>query len=406
MSAQSNPRKIIRNVACLDLRTASEESVERIQRIDNVAAILYSPATAGLASRIEIGNVAGMYEAAPEAEIISGQSIFGHDAFVERDKPLEGIIAGQVFFLPDVTVDDIRIGIGSLVVTGQMLYPSHLAGVLQSKVTHSSGQAFAYTQGAKLVMGKLDLTESYVAALEDNSALLVMGLLAARTVIPNDLLGRKVREVQVMGLMICREENSNVLLGRLHETFNPGHIIVVPAGFEPVDGSLILDGALLQALPARKLYCDHVRIEGDVTPEMLDAAVDALRIPGRLIAPAALRAVLARKCNLLETRAVFYTGALWHVDGEETLRPERFDYLDGKATLIVEGTLTVAAQVDPAVLAQRLEKVHNFGEIVCTPAQIAALQARLGNGEGQFVDSTAEPETNENIIANAAYLKL
>lgn len=406
MSAQSNARKTIRNVACLDLRTASEESVDRIQRIDNVASILYSPETAELVSRIDIGNVAGMYEVPADAEIISGQGIFGHDAFVERDKPLEGIIAGQVFFLPDVTVEDIRNGIGSLVVTGQMLYPSHLAGVLQSKVKHSGGQAFAYSQGAKLVMGKLDLTESYVAALEDNSALLVMGLLAARTVIPNELLARKVREVQVMGLMICREENSQALLGRLHETFSPGHIIVVPAGFEPVDDTLILDAALLEALPARKLYCDNVRIEADVTPEMLDAAVDALRVPHRLIAPAALRAVVGRKVNLLETKAVFYTGTLWHVDGEETLRPERFDYLEGKATLVVEGTLTVAAQVEPAVLAQRLEKVHNFGEIVCTPAQMAALQARLGSREGEFVDSTAVPEADENVISNAAYLKL
>jgi hypothetical protein len=44
------------------------------------------------------------------------------------------------------------------------------------------------------------------------------------------------------------------------------------------------------------------------------------------------------------------------------------------------------------VLAAQLAKVHNFGEIRCTPEQMAAIQARLGLNEGELVDSTQPKE--------------
>ena len=103
------------------------------------------------------------------------------------------------------------------------------------------------------------------------------------------------------------------------------------------------------------------------------------------IAPAALRSVLARKCNLLETDAVLYGGTLWLVEDEETLVADRFDYVEGPVTLVVTGELTIAPALDAKLLAQRIDKVHNFGEILCTPAQMAALQSRKGTGHGEFV---------------------
>ena len=53
----THPGKIIGNVGTLDLRTATAETVAQIQRIGNVGIVLYTPETAGLILRLNLGNV-------------------------------------------------------------------------------------------------------------------------------------------------------------------------------------------------------------------------------------------------------------------------------------------------------------------------------------------------------------
>ncbi len=116
-----------------------------------------------------------------------------------------------------------------------------------------------------------------------------------------------------------------------------------------------------------------------------------------------------KKIDPLKTRAVFYEGQLWEVDGEETLGTSFFEALDGKVTLVVNGLLTLAPDVDARLLAQKLAKVHNRGAIHCRPEQMGVLQLRLGIKEGAIVDSSAPPENSEPeefSIGNANYLPL
>ena len=143
--------------------------------------------------------------------------------------------------------------------------------------------------------------------------------------------------------------------------------------------------------------------------------MDALQTTRLLIAPAHLEGVLAARCDLLQTKAVFYEGELWHIEDKAELLPSRFEWLDGKATLLVRGDLRIAADIDPRVLADRLHKLHNLGRIVCTPEQIGALQARLGMDEGQLKARAAGdrgkggPEgakAGKDGIHNVGYLRL
>ena len=133
--------------------------------------------------------------------------------------------------------------------------------------------------------------------------------------------------------------------------------------------------------------------------------MDALISEDTIICPVELRHVISQKCNMLEARTIFYEGELWMVDAETDLHPSRFDYLEGKATLVVYGELTIDAEIEPRVLAQRLAKVHNLGQIRCTPQQMGAIQARLGLTDGDLVDSALD-ETAGDGIGNAGYLAL
>ena len=81
-------------------------------------------------------------------------------------------------------------------------------------------------------------------------------------------------------------------------------------------------------------------------------------------------------------RVLFYDGTLWLEEGSTELTTDRFTYLDGVATLLVEGELTIHEAVPPEVLAEKLAKVHNFGTIRGTPPQMGALRARMDRNKG------------------------
>lgn len=395
----------IGNVAILDLRQASEAALADIRSIGNVAVVLYSPETANLVARLTMGNVASVVEAPAKARTISGQETFNRDSLKNRSEPQDIVLTGQLIIEPDVPEADLAQGLGELVVTGQLLCPQHLLGVVQSKIRHSSGQIQAYDKEARATVGVLALNESYLHSLQDNTHLLVIGKVVATETLPNDLLEQKIQKIQLVGKIVCREENAPALLARLNDPIGVSKVII-PAGFTWVERSVVLDAGMLESLPGKKLYCaGMVQIGEDVTAEGLDKALEKLIVKDVLICPAGLRSVIGRKCNLLETRAIFYTGELWLVESEMTLLASRFNYLEGKATLVVHGELAIAPEVEPKLLADRLEKVHNFGEISCSQEQMGALQARLGINEGEFIDTEAIEE-EAGTIGNVAYLKL
>ena len=87
-------------------------------------------------------------------------------------------------------------------------------------------------------------------------------------------------------------------------------------------------------------------------------------------------------------------GELWIVDDARDLPAYVLEILEGKATLVVFGELTLDPEIEPAILTEKLAKVHNLGMIWCTRSQAKALRERLGLHDGVFQDSArlAEPE--------------
>jgi hypothetical protein len=399
--------QVIGNVGILDIRTATAEAVAEIEQIGNVGVVIYTPETAHLIAQLNLGNMGVAVEMSGEVSLRMGQEEFGRDSFKNQAGPLHLAISGQAIIHPDVPAADIEQGLGSLFVMGQLLYPEHLGGTLQSKLRHLAGQMKSYKY-AKLVVGNLTLDQSYLQTLEAGSELSVTGRLVATHLLPNDLLAQKIKAIEVFREIICREENAQTLLARLDNKSGTTQVTIIPTGFEPVEKELLLDAGLLAVLPGRKLYCRQLQIADDVTAEALDKALEQLIVRDALICPVALKGAIARKCNLLETQAIFYEGELWLNSEDFSLSAARFDYLAGKATLVNFGDVTIAPDIDPKLLADRLDKVYNFGDIFGTTQQIAAIYARLGTNKGDLIDSS-QPKAEQdaaNRIGNVGHLKL
>jgi hypothetical protein len=399
---------VIGNVGVLDLRKAGESPFPEIAAIGNVGTVLYSRETAGLVTRLNIGNLAETLEISPEVQVLTDSVVFHHGYFEGQQAPLDLFVAGHVLIEPDVATEEIEQGLGELSVAGPLICPEHLIGAVQAKARHVGGPTMAYPPAGHVTIGKLVLDEAVLQSLDDDSHLVVVGVLRLPDVLPNDLLKQKIASLRVAGGIRCHEENLRVVMDRLVD--KTVKVKTIPAGFVLVERSLLLDGIMLESLPSKKLYCtSQVQIAADVDPASLDESLEKIVSTNMIVCPMALKSVLARKCSLLDTRVVFYEGELWLIDGADTLSPSRFDYLEGQATLVVLGSLKIAPEVDPQVLADRLGKVHNLGVVHCTPQQRGAIQARLGLSDGVLRDSTETEEQEEKsriAIGNMSYLAL
>jgi hypothetical protein len=396
---------VIGNVNVLDLRKVSAETVASIGKIGNVNMLIYSRATAPLIPKLNLANVNISLEAPEEAQVVTGQVIIDRDYFQGREQPVFLVVTGQVLVKPGVKPEDVEKGLGGLAVVGQIMCPEPVQGVVQAKTTQLLGRSVVYPASGRVIMGSLAMDEAFLKGLEDESDLVILGSLRVPKVVANDLLAQKLGKLHVMGGIRVHEENAEAIRARLSN--GAAKITVIPPGFALVEKPLVLDDTVLEALPSPKLFClERVEVDAGTSLDVLDERLAEIVAKRLLLCPAGLKGVMSRKCDILETEAIFYEGELWLVDGEEQLAAPRFEYLSGKATLVVTGMLAIDAGVAPKVLADRLAKVHNLGFISCTPEQQGAIQARLGLKEGTLGSQEKKEEEGSRRLGNVNHLVL
>ncbi len=401
------PGTVIGNANILDIRETAAETLASIAKIGNVNILIHSRETAPLIPKLNIGHINVSVEAPLDAQVVTGQVVINREYLEVQDHPPFLIVCGQALVKPDVTVEDVKAGLAGLVVVGQILCPEPVQGAIQSKTTQLMGQSTAYPASGRLIMGSLTMDETFLKGLEDGSELVILGSLRLPEVLPNELLEQKIAQLHVNGGIRVHQTNAELVQTRLAN--GSRKMTIIPEGYTLVSKPLVLDDTVVAALPSPNLYClERVEVDPGTSPALLDEQVEQLIVKDLLLCPAALKRIMSRKCNLLETRTVFYEGELWLVDGAEQLAASRFEYLDGKATLVVTGALSIDQDLEPGVLAGRLAKVHNMGAIKCTPQQKGAIQARLGINEGIIGTSEEEEEPSEGTryMGNVNHLVL
>jgi hypothetical protein len=129
-----------------------------------------------------------------------------------------------------------------------------------------------------------------------------------------------------------------------------------------------------------------------------------------LISPASLKVTLARKCNLFETKAIFYPHKVWLVEDSQVLSTARLEAFKAPVTLVITGDLRIDETVSPAMLEAQISGVYNYGHVSASSAQLAVLTAKPGSNEGQFtdLDKSVKPDEakDSDWIGNANNLIL
>lgn len=400
--------KVIGCVNILDVRKATEESVQEYESIGSVNMAVCSPETAHLLRKLKIGsiNLAAEVSANVRFELIMGPLEIGADHFKNLTDPIGLLVMGPVTISPDLSPEDLDRGLSVTMVMGPVTVPEPLAGIVQSKAQLVMGPIKPYPLFEKMHRGRLTLDRAYLDALDPATELCVVGSVVAPEGIPEGLIRKKLAKLHVTGRTTCYEPSEAELRAALTRT--SGNVRVIPPGFKVIDKEIRLSRDLLTSISDRKLYfTQSVVIEGDVDAGLFSKKIEGLACEQTILCPQTLQTALAEVCDLLDTNALFYEEELWLIDGKTELHPERFEYLEGKATLVVTGVLNVSPDVAPALLAARLAKVHLLGVIECSPEQQAAMESRIGTSEGVFERSDSEEkERSDGGMRSANYLAL
>jgi hypothetical protein len=244
---------------------------------------------------------------------------------------------------------------------------------------------------AQYVRGKVVLDDTYLAGLADGTEFAVLGKLVVPEVVDDDLIQKKMDQLYVTGGITCHAENLAAIQAVLADKAKS--IKAIPAGFALVTKPLTLDDTTLASLPSSKLYCTRrVTIDPDVDASLLSEKLETLICDELVLCPTKFKQAVRDKGDWFKTKLVVYEGTLWLVDGEQDLSEHHFEFLEGKATLFVDGELHIDQAISPSTLNESLVKVHNLGVIWCTPGQMGALRPLLGLHDGDLLDATAVKE--------------
>jgi hypothetical protein len=403
-------KKVYRNIGILDIRETSDETIQDIDSFRNIGTILYSRKTAHLLTKLTFRNLGSTIEIPENAQLFTGQMTINNEDLENATEPLNMFITGQVIFGHNVTVENAEKKIGNLGVTGQILCPDRISGILKSKMKNFTGQMVPYPEGSQVIVGKISIDDSYLKAISTPRGLTVIGKVDVTSQLDINLLDEKLTELYIVGSLAAKEEYMEVLNRKMKERAIT-KVTTYPAGYTIVKNLDEINANTIKQFNNAKLYfSEMVLFDKNITPESLKQHISSLILKEGSLCHEDLYPHIQSLCHELCGKVLTYSGKPIMIEGEHLLTQEELEYAPDKLTYVIKGEMEIDEKTDPELMIKKIEHVDNFGEIKTAPRQYGALQAILRTRSGEVSreseDSENEPESQEQGVRNVGYLKL
>lgn len=396
--------KSIGNIGLLDLTSATEESVKDIDKIGNAGVVLYSSGNTHLVSLLNIGNLGSSEEVPKGCKFLQGKIEMDRKYFENVKEPLSLFVEGQIIIKADVTEEDIENKIGFLSISGQVICPEKLVGLLQSKCSKIQGNIVPYADNCYINIGKLNIDNPFLKSIREKTTLVVVGKVSAVDDIDHALLDRKIGSVNITGKVLIREEYLDILGSRLRNGASC-KLKVIPAGYVYADGDLSLDPIALKKFDNAKIYASGmIRFDSDITAQMLEKHIADIKGADIIVCSSSIEEAVSALCSC-GTKICACSGKIVVIDGDHIMMESELKYSPDNISYIVNGDLDVDSEVLPETFMKKVESIDNFGDITCDKEHYGLVQLKLRTNQGDV--SVSEDEADENGgIGNIGYLKL
>ncbi len=389
--------KIIRNVNILDMSNATMESLEGITAIENVNLLLYHERLVPALTKTSLRNVNLSVAVPSGVMLVNGSCELNKGILSSRSEPLAICVNGRTVVQPDVTEDLLHDGLGLLLVNGKIYCPERLVGELTNKMRSPNCKVIPYMDDAELVMQNAQVNNQFLQSLNPGTKLVFMRAVKMTDDLDQDLLRERIARVEFLGEAYVREEFLTVLNSKLHNRHRC-ELNVIPSGAQFVDDDLVLDDLTVSRFDQADVYMTgDLRISDKVTVADLEKSIHSLHVGGKVICRKELKVSVYQRCDDVNVSFLDYSGKLLMIDGEYKLTKSELVYTPEKLGLVVSGILNISENVDPELLADKVESVANSGIIKGTEEQCGVIRAKMISNTGLVED--ADDEVKENADA-------
>lgn len=400
-------KKKIGNVGELDLTTATEESIQGVQKVGNVGIVYYRPETAHLLTKLSIGNL-GLAAEVPEGyQLIRGTLTINEAYLQQLQSPLNVYVSGKVMIEENVTAELVESKVGDIRGSGKVLYPTKLEGVIQSKLVNMSGKRRSYPDGAQHFQDTVTINNRFLESLADGSTLYVNGKLVMIEDIDERLFNEKIKRVDVAGKPLLREDLVNLFREKFNGTSVP-QLEVIPEGYVYMDEGIQLDSISIRRFKQAKLYTSQVIIQHDVTLELFQQHIAAIHAKDTIVCPEHLVEAIMERTDNFSAKILTYKDRFKLVSGAHQLSEAELQYTEGQLTFLVFGVLKIDADVSADMIKEKIDHIDNFGVIQGDSTQCGVIHTKVRSQYGVISDKKEDGlgESDEQGISNVGYLKL
>lgn len=390
--------KVLGNVGVLDLTNASEESISGIDSIDNVGLLLYSEDTAKLIQRLNTQNLGLSLKVPKDCGLVQGQIEMDSQYLKGIKEPLSLCIMGQLVIKPDVMEEDLERAIKEITVSGQIICPERLTGIIQSKCGKSMGKVLRYSSNYSIKMGNLNMNNQFLSSIDKPISIAIMGVVSLMDDMDMDLLDEKIEGIDVMGKVLIREEYLNLFNKKAH-SMDQCTIQIIPKGYVYFTEDLYLDPINIKKLNNIRIYSEGlISFDPNITKELLEGHIEKIESKDAIVCTRALKEAVLGLCGDVSTRICDYTGRVLIIDGERKLTQSELKYTPGPITYIVKGDFLIDDNVLPETFMEKVEYIDNFGDITCDTEHYGLIQSKLRISEGDITDRGGFDKANIGVL--------
>ena len=139
MSEEKREEGVIKNTGVLDLKSITEEEIERIKGIENVGILVVPEKFLGKISA-KTKNVGIIIPYKEGLRLYSGKSTISDETLKSLEEPIGIINAGKLLIGKETTTELITQKIKEIRNYGKIIVPKHVHGALMSKITENHGK--------------------------------------------------------------------------------------------------------------------------------------------------------------------------------------------------------------------------------------------------------------------------
>ena len=405
-------KKVIGNVGILDVRTTRVEVLEEIDYVENAGLVISSEDNDEVMAKLTIHNMGASFKVPANCKLVNGGIQIDHAYLQGQGSDFTLAVNGGVKIMNDVTPEDIETGIKALYVNGGISCPKAVVSALKEKLMELNGGMNAEGDDEETkqinVYGEEMVDDVSLETLVKPARYVVYGTLSLLESIKISLFER-IQEIELYGRVIVKEEYLRfvkpIITGPNRQT-----VTVIPEGYEFVRHSVNLDKAVLERKyeSARLFTSNMLHFEDDVDTNTLKKAISSIRSGSVIVCKTALRDSVLDLCDGPTPQILHYGEKLIVVDDEHTFTKVELGLYPATFTFLVNGELTIDADIDADELRDKVEYIDCYGSIYVHDSAYAVVRSKLRTQAGEVInlDRKREDESVNYLVENAGYYRL